>query len=241
MLRKVVLRGSPGAVAAMAMVNTDFTDIIDNIKVPSLIIWGEEDNIAQLRTGKLLASKLTDGRLIIVKHAGHVPITEQVDRFHEILFQELAQPVASLKKEESTRINETLSCTNQADKVYTGNYNAVHIKNSHRILLQNVKMNYINIENSNVVIENSIIDGKKIGIEISTSHLTGTALTIKGETAIKASASRIDFAGVDIVGRKFGIKTDKTSAVLFSVSKIKSPLTHKNMHGFFKVTKDTPL
>lgn len=52
-------------------VNEDLTKYMPNIKVPSLLIWGENDDATPLSDAKLIESLIPDSGLCVIKNAGH--------------------------------------------------------------------------------------------------------------------------------------------------------------------------
>jgi len=50
-----------------------------DIKTPTLIIWGNQDNYLNVKYSKIYASKIANSRLIILKDCGHTPHEERAD------------------------------------------------------------------------------------------------------------------------------------------------------------------
>src|SRR5699024_5377929 len=71
-LRQKVLRGEPGRIAALSLMLHDFGPALGAIQAPTLIVWGERDVVAPLRTGQLLADRVPKARLVVFPEAGHV-------------------------------------------------------------------------------------------------------------------------------------------------------------------------
>ena len=57
----------------------------DSIKIPTLIIWGREDEIVPLWVGERLNSKISDSKLIILEECGHIPHEEKPEETIEII------------------------------------------------------------------------------------------------------------------------------------------------------------
>lgn len=55
------------------LITQDLTPILDKIKVPTLIIWGEKDTITKLSDGKLMQKKIKNSTLEIIHGAKHSP------------------------------------------------------------------------------------------------------------------------------------------------------------------------
>ncbi|MHA1384912.1 MAG: alpha/beta fold hydrolase [Candidatus Helarchaeota archaeon] len=67
-------------------------DRLSEIKVPTLIVFGEKDTMTDReKYSKLLHESIPNSKLIFVKDAGHGPPTEQVDEFNKILAEFVKQ------------------------------------------------------------------------------------------------------------------------------------------------------
>ena len=58
------------------VVNEDLTCLLPNIKVSSLLIWGENDHATPLSDGQKMEKLIPDAGLVIVKDAGHYSMFE---------------------------------------------------------------------------------------------------------------------------------------------------------------------
>jgi hypothetical protein len=99
----------------------------------------------------------------------------------------------------------------------------------------------LTISGSQVTIETSHIEGNEIAIKLNHSSLTATAVSMVADIAILASGSRMDLAGVDIVGRKAAVQANDNLRIIFSVSHVESPHTSGSIHGLREVTPASPL
>jgi pimeloyl-ACP methyl ester carboxylesterase len=61
--RQRFLQGDPNKIAGYALLLEDFSPLIPRVSSPTLVIWGEKDLIAPLRTGKVLAGNIAGARL----------------------------------------------------------------------------------------------------------------------------------------------------------------------------------
>lgn len=57
-------------------VNEDLTDLLENIRYETLIVWGENDDATPLSDAKIMESKIKDSRLVVVKGTGHYSFIE---------------------------------------------------------------------------------------------------------------------------------------------------------------------
>jgi len=53
------------------IIGEDLTPILEQIAVPTIIIWGEKDNVTPLRQAELIKSKIKNSKLIIIPQGTH--------------------------------------------------------------------------------------------------------------------------------------------------------------------------
>lgn len=63
------------------VVNEDLKEHLPNIKVPTLLIWGDKDDATPLRDGKLMEKLIPDAGLVVFKGAGHYSYLENLNDF----------------------------------------------------------------------------------------------------------------------------------------------------------------
>ena len=67
------------------VVNEDLTQLIPNISVPTLLIWGDKDDATPLSDGQLMEKLIPDAGLVVFEGSGHYAFLEQGERFCRIL------------------------------------------------------------------------------------------------------------------------------------------------------------
>lgn len=67
------------------VVNEDLTELIPNISVPTLLIWGEKDDAVPLSDARLMEKLIKDSGLVVFEGCGHYAFLEQGERFCRIL------------------------------------------------------------------------------------------------------------------------------------------------------------
>lgn len=67
------------------VVNEDLTELVHNINVPTLLIWGEKDDAVPLSDGQLMEGMIPDAGLVVFEGCGHYAFLEQGGRFCRIL------------------------------------------------------------------------------------------------------------------------------------------------------------
>ena len=68
-----------------ASVAQDRNAPIENIRVPTLVVGGDEDKVYPVKIARDLAQRIPGAELVIMKGAGHLPNIERPERFNEIL------------------------------------------------------------------------------------------------------------------------------------------------------------
>ena len=69
----------------VASVAQDRDAPIENIRVPTLVIAGDEDKVYPTRIARELAQRIPGAELVLMRGAGHLPNLERPGRFNEIL------------------------------------------------------------------------------------------------------------------------------------------------------------
>lgn len=71
----------------VASVAQDRDAPVENIRVPTLIVAGDEDKVYPSRIARELAQRIPGSRLVMMRGAGHLPNLERPGRFNEILLE----------------------------------------------------------------------------------------------------------------------------------------------------------
>jgi pimeloyl-ACP methyl ester carboxylesterase len=94
--------GKPGFDDALrASLDYDFRDRLDDVKVPTLIVWGEKDSIIPTRDADEFERLIEDSRKVVMEDAGHVPMAERPQAFNDVLVEFLAEEGRADDKETS--------------------------------------------------------------------------------------------------------------------------------------------
>jgi len=240
-LRERLLGADPAKIAGLALVNEDFSRLIELVRMPTLILWGAEDSVTPLRTGKLLGANLLNARLEIIPEAGHSPMLEQPERFNRMIIETLSSPHIQKHKLQAPKTERIGYCRSNDGVIFTGGYKSIEVIDSNNVLLVDVTTGQLDVSGSEVVIETSQIIGHDVALNLHNARVTGTASYIEADIAISASKSRLDLAGVKLKGRKAAVRCDDRSSLLFSVSRVESPYTSGYLHGSRDVTPENPL
>jgi pimeloyl-ACP methyl ester carboxylesterase len=92
--------GKSGFDAALrASLDYDFRDRLPEVKVPTLIVWGEKDSIIPVRDADEFERLIEDSRKIVMKDTGHIPMAERPVAFNDLLVDFLAETGPAEEKE----------------------------------------------------------------------------------------------------------------------------------------------
>jgi len=67
---------------ATSLAETDTTDVLPTIKVPTLLLWGEDDLRSPMRIGEQFRNAIRGSELAVIRNAGHVSNMEQQEEFN---------------------------------------------------------------------------------------------------------------------------------------------------------------
>jgi pimeloyl-ACP methyl ester carboxylesterase len=205
--------------AAVNLVEHDFTAAVREVRVPTTIIWGSDDPITPLRTGKLLAARMPDAELQIVSGAQHMPMIQRPTDFNPILLRALTQPHAGQRPAPIPSTPQgKVQCLNQPNMRYTGVFEGISLQGCNGARIENARVKSITVEQSSLSLENVTVEGGDTALRAVESSVTATAGTIAGQVAIRADASRIDLAGVELRAQGKGVEVQRPSRIYFSLS-----------------------
>ncbi len=92
--------GKPGFDDALrACLAYDFRDRLPDVKVPTLIIWGEKDSIIPVRDANEFERLIPDSRKVVMRDTGHIPMAERPRAFNDLLSDFLAETGPAEHKE----------------------------------------------------------------------------------------------------------------------------------------------
>jgi pimeloyl-ACP methyl ester carboxylesterase len=232
-MRQKVLQASPSKIAGLALVLDDFSELIPRVTAPTLIVWGRNDTIAPLRTGRLLQTTLPDAHLEILENSAHVPMQDNSDKFNSLVLGHLhASASASTPvPERTTPANATRNgrCERRQGMSFQGDYDRLVIRDCKNAVLRDVRVRRLEIFDSSVEIESSDVTD---GLRIEDSTLTMTGGSIRGTVAITALSSRLDLAGVSITATELAVRAPLESDLIFSVCRVSSPQIQGGLHTY---------
>ncbi len=228
LLRGTILRGNPNIIAAVALVQENFNGIPQDIKTKTMLIWGEEDDIAPLKTGYVLNKLIPNSVLKVIPHSKHIPMITDKEKFLEQLFEHFSNQniIAKINKKNIIEPYD-INVTNEQIQIYTGNIKKITIKNSKNIIIKDAIIEELLITDSDVEIINSTFlhSNNNNVIFAKNSNLSIVASDLFGE--IEADGSILNLAGV-FMSAQNPIHSTNNSTVIFSLCTINDKLIHGN-------------
>ncbi|HKQ30149.1 MAG TPA: alpha/beta hydrolase, partial [Burkholderiales bacterium] len=214
-------------------------------------IWGKQDTLAPLRTGKLLAHVMPRAALAVIERAGHEPMRETPDRFRDVLEPFLERGSVEKAKPREPIKRDKASCERKHGAVYEGAYDTLVLNGCRNVFIGNARVRELRVINSSVVIEDSDIGGGEVGLTADNAVIEMTGGRIEGGVAISIAASRLDLAGVQVEGKRAAVQaaevavtvagaTPPGASVVFSISRVRSPHTDGEVHGYYAIASGKP-
>jgi pimeloyl-ACP methyl ester carboxylesterase len=81
--------------ALRACLDYDFRERLPDVRVPTLIVWGEKDSILPARDANEFERLISDSRKVVMKDTGHIPMAERPQAFNDVLVDFLAETGAA--------------------------------------------------------------------------------------------------------------------------------------------------
>lgn len=81
------VRSSGYRSAAISMSEVDHSELLSQIQIPTLLIWGTEDNVTSLSEGKIMKEAIPGAKLEVISGAGHLCYLESPEDFNEIVME----------------------------------------------------------------------------------------------------------------------------------------------------------
>jgi len=72
-------------ITAKSAIRHNLADKLDQIKCPTLLVWGRQDAVTPLFVGEKFNELITTSKLVVIDKCGHAPMMERPDDFNIIL------------------------------------------------------------------------------------------------------------------------------------------------------------
>lgn len=252
-LRASLLGGNPVQIAGLALVLEDFSTRLSRIEAPTLIVWGEKDTLAPVRTGKVLEAMLPRAHLVVLPNTGHVPMTENPRSLRTALGPFLSgepapPPPAAIVagSDGADGGGRRARCERRTGVVFEGEYASLVINRCRQVVVRRARLGELRVLYSTVEIEDS-----EIGVGAATAGsplyaLSSTVIVTRGRIAgdvpLTTISSRLDLAGVWLAAREAAVVARAASSVVFSLSRLETPSGGARwLHGYYAVVPGKPL
>src|SRR5260370_3376226 len=195
-VRRRLLRGGPAAIAALALVEHDFSNALRAIRAPTLVVWGSDDRIAPLRTGQALAAVIPGARLVVIAGTGHVPQLEMPERFAGLVLDELggrldakpyALPQAALQGGRAGR------CSGERGAQFSGDFEELVLRGCAGVEVTGARIGRLVAAHSEARIVNSQV---RDGVEANDSRLEFTGGSLGGDPPLVLDSTSVDAAAL---------------------------------------------
>jgi pimeloyl-ACP methyl ester carboxylesterase len=245
--REAMFEGEPARIAGFALTHEDVTRWLARVAAPTLVVWGDRDDVAPLRTGGLLVQKLAAARLAVLKGSAHTPMEDVPEALRAAIepfvrtgeWPASAAPAPALPAA-GTR-QASARCEREHRVVYEGDYDSLVVNRCRSVLIRNARVRELRVLYSTVEINNSVVGEGGSGLHARSSTITVNGGRFEADVPITALGSRLDFAGTEIVGRRAIAHGPVGSSLVFSLSTFESPAGRRLAHAFFAVTPEQPL
>lgn len=68
-----------------------YADALETLRKPTLIIWGEQDELFPVAVGSQLHASIRDSELVVIKDSGHMPMWEKPDETNQAIMEFLSR------------------------------------------------------------------------------------------------------------------------------------------------------
>lgn len=228
-----LLGGLPNTNAALSLINTDYSYIIDAVNDPTIIIWGEQDSIAPLRTGFVLDGLIANSELHIIPSAEHMPLKTHTAAVVSLM---LSFPVQNTEeKTQAFAPPTTLTCKGEVGKHYSGRYSHITLQGCMDIELTDIQAESIELYNSTADFLRLRIVGDQTALQLQDSAVRLTDAYLQAPIAIAMDNSRLDMAGTRLHASKAALRVGAESVIIASVSESHSPYYQGKLHGATRI------
>jgi pimeloyl-ACP methyl ester carboxylesterase len=251
---------SPPVLAATRLLDYNFGRAILGVRADTLVLWGKNDHVAPVRIAHLLDDRVDHSDLVFIDDAGHVPMKDQPSLFASMVSGYLnegnalikgsgvpeagapsradakaaagaegpvhfdSRGVAERPKNVSTRLGR---CEGQENVVLEGDYASIEIKDCKRVWLNHVRAMSIHIQDSEGRLDSAEVSG---GVLMDHAEFSLTGGDLMGATALEVRESKLDLAGVQLLGDERALRVDGKSELVLSVCPLESPHTARMLH-----------
>ena len=239
-LLRATFLDSPTQIAALAVILENFAPAIAKVEAPTWILWGRHDAVASLRAGLVLKARLPYAQLQVLEASGHDPMSSEPVAVANYLVQAMATaekpPFVRTPPSTPVLLTRTGLCNGQIGVRFAGDYSEIDIKGCRDVTLKDVRARALRIRDSQVVMENTRVAAQGVALEVKGSRVEITACEFAGNVALDVDGSELDLAGVDLQGQRASVHVASASRLVFSVTRVDSPIQRRYLHDVLEST-----
>ncbi|ODU08034.1 MAG: hypothetical protein ABS84_15115 [Rubrivivax sp. SCN 71-131] len=227
----LLLRDRSSVNAALALMEEDFGSALYTLRVPAQVIWGDADKVAPLRTGELLARRLPQAQLHVLRGVGHTPMLQATAEFGALLqrvLHELPNPPAAPPPAEAPL--QDLQCTGEVGRRLSGRCRTLRVERCTALQIVDLVAERIELRDSIVEMTGVQVRGGDPALEIVNSELVATACDFEGRQAIRSDAARLDLAGCRLEAQAFAVQALRRSRLVASVCQLRDAMYSGGWH-----------
>ena len=92
------LRAGPAsvAIASTRVMRSDMREMMHAIRVPTLLVWGENDPLVPLQYGEAMQQEIAGSRLVVIPRAAHVAMWDAPDEFNRVVLEFLSDASSAI-------------------------------------------------------------------------------------------------------------------------------------------------
>lgn len=210
-----------GTQAAVELILHRIGPYISAIESPTLLLWGQNDTIAPLRTGQLLRDRINTATLHVLPKVAHVPMKDDPKKFANAVLQFIDEPLRpQMPKSTPIKSAVRVDCNGKTGRVFSGRYSSLELINCREADIENAEIGQLRLEDSRVKLTGVLVTNGTFAIR---SNVVITGGKFAGPIALYMQKSTADIAGAVINGSTHAIASQKGARFLFSVTVIHSP------------------
>jgi hypothetical protein len=116
------------------LLDYNFGAALFGVRAPTLLIWGDRDDVAPVRIAHTLEDRIPGSKLSFLKDSGHVPMKDQPAALAEFVTSYLDAPIQKASEEIARKQSAPdTRCEKHDDVTITGDYGEIildHCKNA---------------------------------------------------------------------------------------------------------------
>ena len=231
----VALPGQAASQAAARLVAHDSGEALDAVVAPTLVVWGERDDVASKRGAWVLASRLAEARLVFIDEAGHHPMREASDQFSRLVLRWLAgdDEVGRALAPAVVPSEREGECRGARSRIeFTGAFRKLVIEGCREVALHGVRVRELEIVQSSVIADDLVVTGDEVAVMMWQSRLKLSGGALSARVPLRLSGSEVDLAGVTLEGQSSSVEAIGNAKVLCSLCRLKHEGSDEHMHGF---------